>query len=121
MCSSDLAEVPIQVQPETPPTVPAAAPPVLGNGLTLGPHGEVGSWWVQVKAFRAEADANVYLAECQSRGYPAAMARIDFGAKGIFWRVRLGPYGSFEKGKQIQRQFDGGQVTDTVVLFVPLN
>ena len=116
---------PVLVAVALPPAPPSrdveVRKPATSAGLVAGPKGEFGHWWLQVKAFRTDADAQAYLAECTGRGYPGTISRTEAGEKGVFWRVRLGPYPSQERARATQRQFDGGAVTDAVVLFVGVN
>jgi hypothetical protein len=109
--------------PLAPAVANAKEPGVRSRSLkpVTGPKGEQGFWWVQVRAFRTDQDAKDFLDECATRGYSGTISRTDTQDKGTFWRVRIGPYLSLERGKTAQRQFDGGKLTDSVVLFVGVN
>lgn len=51
-----------------------------------------GSYAVQVGSFAAEVDARKLQKTLLGKGYPAFTVEADLGKKGIWYRVRLGPY-----------------------------
>ena len=79
--------------PGTPPSVPPGAPlPVRVSPLPRG-------WTLQVSAQKSEADAQGSYRALRSRypqiaKYPAYIYRADFGDRGTFFRVLLGPFKS---------------------------
>jgi len=88
---------------ETPATVAtavsAAAGDVVGSALS-------GSHVVQVGAFRSNAEAQAYFARMQSKladqleGKSFDVERADLGDRGVYHRLRLGPFASADAAKR---------------------
>ena len=66
----------------------AASQPVTGQPK-VDPQG---SYSVQVGSFSAAVDAGKMKQTLLDKGYPVFMVEADLGKKGIWYRVRLGPY-----------------------------
>lgn len=77
--------------------VVAAAPETLGK---MPPAVATGTYSVQVGSFSSVADAGRYKRTLVQKGYPAFIAEADLGPKGIWYRVRLGPYADAEVARQ---------------------
>lgn len=77
--------------------VPVAKPEVVG---TIPTAVASGTFSVQVGSFSSVADAGRYKRDLVQKGYPAFIAEADLGAKGIWYRVRLGPYADAEAAKR---------------------
>jgi cell division protein FtsN len=83
-------------RPLTPPRVASAAS-----------SGEAGGYLVQVSSRRSEADAESSLRALQAKyagvlgGQPHLVRRADLGAKGIYYRAMVGPFGSREQAIQL--------------------
>ena len=58
-----------------------------------------GAYSVQVGSFASVADAGRFKKTLQGKGYAVFIAEADLGAKGIWYRVRLGPYADSDKAK----------------------
>lgn len=69
--------------PAPPPTPEKAAPKAVATGAYI----------VQVAATRDQAEARRMVDKLNGKGYVAASERADLGAKGIWYRVTVGPYG----------------------------
>lgn len=88
---------PVKVEPKA-PTV-AVATPAPSGGARSGSH------LVQVGAFGSESEANGQWSKMQGKfgalvgGKSTDIERADLGAKGIFYRLRLGPFASSSDAK----------------------
>jgi len=91
-------------KPEPPPA--AAAPLALGNANSAAPAAPSvsrGGYAVQVTSERSESNAQAALQALQAK-YPNQLSgrqpiirRADLGAKGIYYRVLVGPFASAEE------------------------
>jgi nitrate reductase NapE component len=91
-------------KPEPPPA--AAAPIALGNANSAAPAAPSvsrGGYAVQVTSERSESNAQAALQALQAK-YPNQLSgrqpiirRADLGAKGIYYRVLVGPFASAEE------------------------
>jgi cell division septation protein DedD len=61
-----------------------------------------GSYSVQVGSFAAAGDAGKLKQTLLNKGYPVFMVEADLGKKGIWYRVRLGPYADNDAAKAMQ-------------------
>ncbi len=61
-----------------------------------------GSYSVQVGSFAAAADAGNLKKTLLDKGYPAFTVEADLGKKGLWYRVRLGPYADNDAAKAMQ-------------------
>lgn len=65
-----------------------------------------GTFSVQVGSFASVSDAGRLKKSLVAKGYPAFIAEADLGAKGIWYRVRLGPYADSDQAKEAMRIAD---------------
>ncbi len=86
--------------------VSAAAPEEAAPaGLSSAGLPEVapqGDYAVQVGSFAANADANKMKKRLLDKGYPAFVVEADLGQKGVWYRVRVGPYADRPAAEQVQ-------------------
>ena len=86
------------------PGSPPAPTPTAGNeSETLPKVVASGSHAVQIGSFSASKDAIALKEKLLKQGYPAFMVEADLGAKGLWYRVRIGPYADAEQAKIAQR------------------
>jgi cell division protein FtsN len=91
------APTPVKADPK-PPTV-AVATPAPSGGARSGSH------LVQVGAFGSESEANGVWSKMQGKfgavvaGKSTDIERADLGSKGVFYRLRLGPFASSADAK----------------------
>ncbi len=84
---------PAEARPEPAPTPPPAAAASSGEALS-------GSHVVQVGAFKSQAEATANWTALQTKlgdyvdGKGDDVERADLGAKGVFYRLRIGPFAS---------------------------
>jgi cell division septation protein DedD len=98
--------------PATPPT----APP-LGSTAPAGPAGQAASasqFFLQVAAFKSSEEAEQMRARLAFMGFEA---QISEGKRDnlLFYRVRLGPYRSFEELNRVKTSLSDNGLESTVV------
>ncbi len=62
-----------------------------------------GTYAVQVGSFATAGDAGKFKKRLLDKGYPAFVAEADLGAKGLWYRVRIGPYSGAAAAKTVQQ------------------
>jgi cell division protein FtsN len=87
------AAKPMAVEAQPAPTT-TAAPAAAEAKVAPPPAATVqgGGYVVQVGAFQARKDADALKQKLTQKGYPVIIVEADLGAKGRWYRVRLGPY-----------------------------
>jgi len=98
-------------EPSPPPQAPprASAPPSsrMASAPAAAPSSGGGNYLVQVSSQRSEADAENAYRGIQSKfssvlgNQPHTVRRADLGAKGVYYRAMVGPFGSREEAVQI--------------------
>ncbi len=109
-----VARPPIEL-PERPvvkkePTVAAAAPPAssaapvsTSPAPSQPPASSQGKYALQVASFAKAADAGRLKSKLVSKGYPAFVVEADLAAKGIWYRVKIGPYADSQAVAEMQQ------------------
>ncbi len=103
-------EPPVHAQPNRPVTEPTpvkidAKPPTVAVATPASGGARSGSHLVQVGAFGSESEANGVWSKMQGKlgglvaGKSTDIERADLGAKGTFYRLRLGPFASSADAK----------------------
>ena len=91
---------PVQQDPEPQVTPPASSEPATPVTTTSASGALAGTHLVQVGAFRSDAEAQTYFSSMQSRfstllsGKAPDVQRADLGSRGIYYRLRVGPFDS---------------------------
>jgi len=99
-----LPEKPI-VKKELPAEQPAASekPKVVEAAVeAMPPVDPDGTYAVQVGSFNAAGDAGAFKDRLLAKGFPAFVVEADLGAKGLWYRVRVGPYAEAASAKRVQ-------------------
>ena len=73
-------------------------------------------FFVQVKAFQDQREAITFAKLLRTRGYKPALSQTVVPEKGAFFRVRLGPYASYETARVAQRNFEIKESHETVIM-----
>ena len=68
-----------------------AIDPVAGGGKLVA-SGAEGGWQVQVSSFRTEAEADAFTQQLRARGHKAHVQRADIPGRGVWYRVKIGPF-----------------------------
>ncbi len=84
-------------------TIEEPVPPVKKSLTVLPKVDPKGSYAVQVGSFAAVADAGVFKQRLLDKGFPAFVMEADLGQKGLWYRVRLGPYADADTAKSVQQ------------------
>lgn len=93
--SEKVSEVPAQKEPA-----------VKESSEIIPPAVASGTFSVQVGSFSSVADAGRLKKKLTARGYPVFIAEADLGPKGLWYRVRLGPYADSEQAQRAMRIAD---------------
>jgi cell division septation protein DedD len=102
---------------EQPPekTEPAPAPTPTAGPDASAPAG-TGAFTVQVRSSPNEADARASAETLKSAGFDAYVARADLGARGVWYRVRVGRFASRDEAQKTAAKLRGtGRVSDAIV------
>lgn len=81
---------------ETKVETPAKSVTVLPNVVPNGSHA------VQIGSFNSAGDAIALKQKMLKKDYPAFVIEADLGKKGLWYRVRIGPYADTARAKQAQ-------------------
>jgi hypothetical protein len=98
--------LPPQSSPLPPPSRALPAPPPPAR-IASAPVSGGGSYLVQVSSQKSEADAESAYRGIKSKyssvlgSHPHQVRRADLGAKGVFYRAMVGPFGSREEAVQV--------------------
>lgn len=90
--SQKAAEIVVKKNTEVPAQIASAMPDVAPNG----------SHAVQIGSFNSAGDAITLKQKMLKKDYPAFVVEADLGKKGLWYRVRIGPYANTTKAKQVQ-------------------
>lgn len=66
-----------------------------------------GSHAVQIGSFNSAGDAVALKKKMTDKGYPAFVVEADLGKKGLWYRVRIGPYAGSDSAKKMQGYLEG--------------
>jgi hypothetical protein len=107
------ANAPLSLNPYQPAPAPARSAPqrtaAVSQPTRIAPaaSGGTGGYAVQVSARKSEDDAQAAFRTLQAR-YPSQLGgkapiikRVDLGAKGIFYRAMVGPFGSSSEASEL--------------------
>ncbi|SHI91551.1 Cell division protein FtsN [Malonomonas rubra DSM 5091] len=100
-----LPEKPI-VKKELPvesPAAPTKTEPVEVASAVMPKVDPKGTYAVQVGSFNAAGDAGAFKKRLLAKGFPAFVVEADLGAKGLWYRVRIGPYSDAASAKTVQK------------------
>lgn len=91
------------VEPEKKQVVATASEKIMADERAparIPPADADGTYSVQVGAFSSVEDAGRLEKTLVAKGYPVFIAEADLGPKGVWYRVRLGPYADAETAKK---------------------
>ena len=94
-------QVPVVAVAKVEPVLPATK--AAESTVVMPKHDPQGSYAVQVGSFAAAGDAGVFKKRLLDKGYSAFVVEADLGKKGLWYRVRLGPYADAKAAKTIQQ------------------
>lgn len=88
-----------------PSPAPAKEPPAAADGR----------FYLQVGAFQKAQEAENLKARLALAGFEATIASAEVAGKGVVYRVRLGPFASFEEMNQMRKELSEQGITASVV------
>jgi cell division septation protein DedD len=93
--AAEKTRTPLEVKPTGPPvtTLPIRDP---GSGSD--------SAILQVASYKDQVNARKLLQELSSDGYAGTVVRADLGERGVWYRVRIGPYSQGEETERILKE-----------------
>lgn len=105
---------------------PADADATSGDASTAAPprapragRPAAGKYMVQIKAFRAQIDADAFAESLRDKGYTVAVSAVEVADKGQFFRVRMGPFGTLDAARAAQRKLELAEGHATIILATP--
>lgn len=95
----------------TPEPAPVAKPQaqqevVTAQNTAMPASSNSGRHVVQIGSFNSAGDAVALKQKMAKKGYPVTVAEADLGAKGLWYRVRVGPYANTTDAKQMLKYLD---------------
>ena len=73
------------------------------------------AFFVQVASFQKPEDADRQAARLKSKGYKVVIVKADIPGKGIWYRVRLGPYRDSADAKSVALKYEKNEKSTTFV------
>lgn len=91
------------------PALPAARPQVVQQQAAKKPDATASHFTLQLSAFPDKADAEEFMRKIQSAGYKPFLVASEIPGKGVFYRVRVGDYGSRQAAVDAKTEFERKQ------------
>jgi DedD protein len=95
--------------PPRPQALPAARPQVVQQAAAKKPDATAAHFTLQLSAFPDKADAEEFMHKIQSAGYKPFLVASEIPGKGVFYRVRVGDYGSRQSAVDAKAEFERKQ------------
>ncbi|WP_305041566.1 SPOR domain-containing protein [Geoalkalibacter sp.] len=100
-------------------SLPAASPAARASApvapLKVAPTAADGRYVVQVGSFRSAEDARNLSDRLKGKNFPAFVQQADLGAKGIWYRVRIGPYAESADAQSVVARLKSEERIDAFV------
>lgn len=113
------ASTPVSTPPPADaPKTPDSAPPatVATPDAPSKPSGESGGFTIQIRSSPNESDARQFAESLKAAGFDAYVMRADLGAKGIWYRVRVGRFESREEAqREIGKLRSNAKATEAII------
>jgi DedD protein len=92
------------------PALPAARPQVVQQASAAKkPDATASHFTLQLSAFPDKSDAEEFMHKIQSAGYKPFLVASEIPGKGVFYRVRVGDYGSRQSAVDAKAEFERKQ------------
>lgn len=72
----------------------------------MAEEGRPGGYQLQASSFRNETEAQAFANALRKRGHKAHVERADLGERGVWYRVRIGPFRSRAEARTYRAQFE---------------
>jgi DedD protein len=92
-----------------PQALPAARAQVVQQAGAKKPDATAAHFTLQLSAFPDKADAEEFMRKIQSAGYKPFLVASEIPGKGVFYRVRVGDYGSRQSAVDAKSEFERKQ------------
>jgi len=89
--------------------LPATRPQVVQQQQAKKPDATASHFTLQLSAFPEKAEAEEFMHKIQSAGYKPFLVASEIPGKGIFYRVRVGDYGSRQAAVDAKTEFERKQ------------
>ncbi len=99
-----LNATPVTTAPKDPLTAMAASRATADG--ELAPVGTEGGFQIQVASFKKQQDADVYVEQLRRRGHSAYRQAANVGSRGLWHRVRIGPFKSKFSAMKYKKDFE---------------
>ncbi len=107
---------PVIQSPKDPMTALAAKVSHLDGSVAEAPPGSEGNFQIQVASFRDKQDAEKFAAELRKRGHSAYELAADVPGRGVWHRVRIGPFKHKYEAEQYRKQLEAKERTAAFVV-----
>ncbi len=101
-----LNETPVTTQPKDQLTELAADASKVSSSAELAPEGSPGGYQIQVASFKRQADADAFVADLRRRGHQAYRQSAYVTGKGLWQRVRIGPFKTKFAAEQYRQKLE---------------
>jgi DedD protein len=88
----------------------------LDPGTGMAPPGEQGGHEIQVASFQNGADADLFVEELRKRGHRAYQQAAYVPERGLWHRVRIGPFSSGIEARRYQASFEKQERVSTFLI-----
>lgn len=111
-----LSETPVTTQPKDQLTELAAGASKVSSSAELAPEGAPGGYQIQVASFKNQADADAFVADLRRRGHKAYRQAAYVTGKGLWHRVRIGPFKSKFAAERYKKKLEAKERVTSYVI-----
>jgi len=101
-----LVQTPVTTAPKDQLSQLAANASHVDDDATMAPPGAEGGYQIQVASFRKAAEADAFVADLRRRGHHAYRQAAYVADRGLWHRVRIGPFKSRYQAIQYKKKFE---------------
>ncbi|MFO7180457.1 MAG: SPOR domain-containing protein [Pseudomonadota bacterium] len=101
-----LGATPVTTEPKDPLTALAANASKVPEGAALAPPGSQGGYELQVASFKTQQEAEALVEDLRRRGHRAYRQAAYVPNRGLWHRVRIGPFDSRGEALRYKTQFE---------------
>lgn len=111
-----LSRTPVTAAPKDDLTQIAKQQTANAEGGEMAPMGFEGGFEIQVASFRESADADAFVTELRKRGHRAYRQAAYVPERGLWHRVRVGPFKSRYEAQQYQQKLEAAERISTFLV-----
>ena len=101
-----LSATPVTTEPKDQLTSMAATASEPDDDAEMAPSGSDGGYQIQVASFKQASDADAFVADLRKRGHSAFRQAAYVPGRGLWHRVRIGPFKSRFQAIQYKKKFE---------------